>query len=123
MAIKFGELFEALKRKIDRLGISQRAAAGEIGVSSSTVSRICAGRTVSIDAENIAKICAWLDVPVQRYMSDFDGNCVFFDSTEKLDVITDLILHDESIPDENKPKFIEIFSETYKQFARLGNGK
>jgi len=112
------ELAQAVKRKIDHLGISQRRAADECGINASTFSRIicAAGKP---DIENIYKICAWLNMPFERFTNGQMERVYYYDSKEKLEIIINLIKSDQNLPEENKEKFIEIFSETYKQFTRL----
>src|SRR5437762_14132407 len=62
------ELGRAIRRKREELGLSLRDVADETDVSASTLSRIENG-TGKPDADNIARLTAWLDMPVERVMS------------------------------------------------------
>ena len=62
------ELGRAIRRKREEAGLSLRDVADETGVSASTLSRIENG-TGKPDADNIARLTAWLNVPVERIMS------------------------------------------------------
>src|SRR3712207_4957095 len=61
------ELGRAIKRKREELRISLRDVANETQVSASTLSRIENG-TGKPDADNIARLTSWLDMPVDRVM-------------------------------------------------------
>src|SRR3982751_3308140 len=61
------ELGRAIKRRREELGLSLRDVADVIDVSASTLSRIENG-TGRPDADNIARITQWLDMPVDRLM-------------------------------------------------------
>src|SRR5215470_3658667 len=62
------ELGRAVKRRREELGLSLRDVANETGVSASTLSRIENG-TGKPDADNIARLTSWLDVPMERILS------------------------------------------------------
>src|SRR5919107_2843817 len=62
------ELGRAIRRKREEQGLSLRDVADETGVSASTLSRIENG-TGKPDADNIARLTAWLNVPMERIMS------------------------------------------------------
>src|SRR5205814_9330519 len=61
------ELGRAIRRKREELGLSLRDVADETSVSASTLSRIENG-TGKPDADNIARLTAWLDVPMERIL-------------------------------------------------------
>src|ERR671938_1071420 len=61
------ELGRAIRRKREEQGLSLRDVANETGVSASTLSRIENG-TGKPDADNIARLTAWLNVPMERIM-------------------------------------------------------
>src|SRR5437879_8281957 len=67
-AVNTSELGDAMRRRREQQGMSLRDVADEIGVSASTLSRIENG-TGKPDADNIARITRWLDMPVDRVMS------------------------------------------------------
>src|SRR3712207_7175657 len=61
------ELGRAIRRKREEMGLSLRDVADETGVSASTLSRIENG-TGKPDADNIARLTGWLDMPMERVM-------------------------------------------------------
>jgi transcriptional regulator with XRE-family HTH domain len=62
------ELGRAIKRRREELGLSLRDVADETNVSASTLSRIENG-TGKPDADNIARLTGWLDMPIDRVMN------------------------------------------------------
>ena len=62
------ELGRAIRRRREELGLSLRDVATETAVSASTLSRIENG-TGKPDADNIARLTTWLDVPMERILS------------------------------------------------------
>ena len=65
------ELGRAIRRRREELGLSLRDVAVKTSVSASTLSRIENG-TGKPDADNIARLTAWLDVPMERILSGRD---------------------------------------------------
>src|ERR1700754_2729653 len=65
------ELGRAVRRRREELGLSLRDVATETSVSASTLSRIENG-TGKPDADNIARLTSWLDVPMERILSGRD---------------------------------------------------
>ena len=65
--VNTSELGRAIKRRREDLNLSLRDVADETGVSASTLSRIENG-TGKPDADNIARLTQWLNVPVERIM-------------------------------------------------------
>src|SRR5215204_7564167 len=61
------ELGRAIKRRREELSLSLRDVADVTNVSASTLSRIENG-TGKPDADNIARLTNWLDMPVDRVM-------------------------------------------------------
>ena len=61
--INTGELGRAIKRRREELGLSLRDVADVTNVSASTLSRIENG-TGKPDADNIARLTGWLDMPI-----------------------------------------------------------
>src|SRR6187401_1662268 len=66
--INTAELGRAIRRRREELGLSLRDVADETNVSASTLSRIENG-TGKPDADNIALLTNWLDVPLERILS------------------------------------------------------
>src|SRR5947209_15812803 len=61
------ELGRAIRRRREELRLSLRDVADKTSVSASTLSRIENG-TGKPDADNIARLAAWLDMPIERVM-------------------------------------------------------
>src|SRR5947207_14234716 len=61
------ELGRAIRRRRKELALSLRDVADETNVSASTLSRIENG-TGKPDADNIARLTSWLDVPLERIL-------------------------------------------------------
>src|SRR5205814_10637742 len=66
--VNTSELGNAVRRRREELGLSLRDVADETNVSASTLCRIENG-TGKPDADNIARLTAWLGMPVERVMS------------------------------------------------------
>src|SRR5438309_2681929 len=65
--VNTAELGTAIRRRREQQGLSLRDVAEKTGVSASTLSRIENG-TGKPDADNIARLAAWLDMPIERVM-------------------------------------------------------
>src|SRR5438309_3010521 len=65
--VNTSELGDAVRRRREQQGLSLRDVAGETGVSASTLSRIENG-TGKPDADNIARLASWLDMPIERVL-------------------------------------------------------
>src|SRR2546428_5612723 len=65
--VNTSELGDAMRRRREQQGMSLRDVAEETGVSASTLSRIENGMGKP-DADNIARLAAWLDMPIERVM-------------------------------------------------------
>ena len=63
--VNTAELGSAIRRRREQQGMSLRDLADETGVSASTLSRIENG-TGKPDADNIARLTNWLDMPLER---------------------------------------------------------
>ncbi len=70
--INTAELGDAVRRRREQQGLSLRDVADETGVSASTLSRIENG-TGKPDADNIARLAAWLDMSSFRIRSEAGG--------------------------------------------------
>ena len=66
--INTAELGRAIRRRREELELSLRDVADQTNVSASTLSRIENG-TGKPDADNIARLTTWLDVPLERILS------------------------------------------------------
>src|SRR5437667_12802931 len=65
--VNTSELGDAVRRRREQQGMSLRDVAEETGVSASTLSRIENG-TGKPDADNISRLAAWIDMPIERVM-------------------------------------------------------
>src|SRR5437773_6624687 len=66
--VNTSELGSAVRRRREEQGLSLRDVADLTGVSASTLSRIENG-TGKPDADNIARLTSWLDMPMERVLS------------------------------------------------------
>src|SRR5438128_12694055 len=66
--VNTAELGGAVRRRREQQGLSLRDVAEQTNVSASTLSRIENG-TGKPDADNIARLTTWLDVPLERILS------------------------------------------------------
>ena len=109
------ELGRAIRRKREELGLSLRDVADETGVSASTLSRIENG-TGKPDADNIARLTAWLDMPVERVMSgrkteDGTDNAavVYFPHEATPDIVEAHLRADRNLTPETAKALSELF--------------
>src|SRR5207244_9510310 len=65
--VNTSELGDAVRRRREQKGMSLRDVAEETAVSASTLSRIENGAGKP-DADNIARLTAWLDMPMERVL-------------------------------------------------------
>src|SRR5436190_17746058 len=91
--INTAELGSAVRRRREQQGLSLRDVAEETGVSASTLSRIENG-TGKPDADNIARLTNWLNVPMERIMGG---------RAEDADEIRPVVY----FPQENTPDIVE----------------
>src|SRR5260370_9898469 len=71
--VNTSELGGAVRRRREQQGLSLRDVADETGVSASTLSRIENG-TGKPDADNIARLAAWLDMPIEPVLHRARGS-------------------------------------------------
>ena len=117
------ELGRAVRRKREGLGQSLRDVADETGVSASTLSRIENG-TGKPDAENIARLTTWLDVPMERMLGSGraagdEANAVVYYPHESMPEIVEAHLRaDRNLTSETASALSELFRVAYVQFSR-----
>ena len=117
------ELGRAIRRKRQELGLSLRDVANETEVSASTLSRIENG-TGKPDAENIARLTSWLDVPMERILArrqnnDEDAKAVVYFPRESTPEIVEAHLRaDRNLTSETAAALSELFRVAYTQFSR-----
>ncbi|HKC63632.1 MAG TPA: helix-turn-helix transcriptional regulator [Pyrinomonadaceae bacterium] len=119
------ELGRAIRRKREEAGLSLRDVADETGVSASTLSRIENG-TGKPDADNIARLTAWLNVPVERIMSgrEMDGDeaqaVVYFPHESTPEIVEAHLRADRNLSPETAKALSELFRVAYAQFSHPG---
>jgi transcriptional regulator with XRE-family HTH domain len=117
------ELGRAVKRRREELGLSLRDVADKTSVSASTLSRIENG-TGKPDADNIARLTAWLEVPVERILSarpdqDDSTQAVIYYPQEPMPEIVEAHLRaDRNLTPETAAALSELFRVAYTQFSR-----
>ncbi len=119
--VKTQELGSAIKRRREELGLSLRDVADKTGVSASTLSRIENG-TGKPDADNIARLTGWLDMPIDRVMnkqaSASDVEPVIYYPHEATPEIVEAHLRaDKNLTPETANALSELFRVAYKQFS------
>lgn len=114
------ELGRAIKRRREELGLSLRDVADVTNVSASTLSRIENG-TGKPDADNIARLTGWLDMPIDRVMnkkSTTDVEAVVYYPHEPTPEIVEAHLRaDKNLSPETAKALSELFRVAYKQFS------
>ena len=117
------ELGRAIKRRREELELSLRDVADVTGVSASTLSRIENG-TGKPDADNIARLTSWLDMPVDRVMKkqrEEDVEAVVYYPHEATPEIVEAHLRaDKNLTPETAKALSELFRVAYQQFSKPG---
>ena len=122
--INTGELGRAIKRRREELGFSLRDVADKTNVSASTLSRIENG-TGKPDADNIARLTSWLDMPVDRVMKK-QGNddnieaVVYYPHEETPEIVEAHLRADRNLTPETAKALSELFRVAYQQFSKPG---
>ena len=117
------ELGRAIRRKREELGLSLRDVAGKTSVSASTLSRIENG-TGKPDADNIARLTAWLDVPMERILSGRDPQAddakavVYYPEEPTPEIVEAHLRADKNLTPETAAALSELFRVAYTQFSR-----
>jgi transcriptional regulator with XRE-family HTH domain len=117
------ELGRAVRRRREELGLSLRDVADKNAVSASTLSRIENG-TGKPDADNIARLTAWLEVPVERILNtrstqDEGAPAVVYYPQEPVPEIVEAHLRaDRNLTPETASALSELFRVAYAQFSR-----
>ena len=119
------ELGRAIRRKREEAGLSLRDVANETGVSASTLSRIENG-TGKPDADNIARLTGWLEVPIERVMGarktedGADAAVVYFPHEATPDIVEAHLRADRNLTPETAKALSELFRVAYAQFSHPG---
>lgn len=120
------ELGRAIRRKREEQGLSLRDVADATSVSASTLSRIENG-TGKPDADNIARLTSWLDVPMERIMgggrqadSDDVQPVVFYPHESMPEIIEAHLRADRNLTPDTAKALSEMFRVAYQQFSHPG---
>ena len=117
------ELGRAIRRKREGLGLSLRDVADETSVSASTLSRIENG-TGKPDADNIARLTGWLDMPIDRVMSRQSAKkveaVVYYPHEATPEIVEAHLRADKNLTAETANALSELFRVAYKQFSKPG---
>lgn len=118
------ELGRAIKRRREELGMSLRDVADATQVSASTLSRIENG-TGKPDADNIARLTAWLNMPVDRVMrktqsSDKVEPVIYYPHESTPEIIEAHLRADRNLSPETAHALSEMFRVAYAQFSKPG---
>jgi transcriptional regulator with XRE-family HTH domain len=118
------ELGRAIKRRREELNLSLRDVADKTGVSASTLSRIENG-TGKPDADNIARLTSWLDMPVDRVMKKSGENesveaVVYYPHEAMPEIVEAHLRADKNLTPETAKALSELFRVAYGQFSKTG---
>ena len=117
------ELGRAIRRRREELGLSLRDVAAKTSVSASTLSRIENG-TGKPDADNIARLTAWLDVPMERILSGRDPQAeetkavVYYPEEPVPEIVEAHLRADRNLTPETAAALSELFRVAYTQFCK-----
>jgi transcriptional regulator with XRE-family HTH domain len=98
------------------------------GVSASTLSRIENG-TGKPDADNIARLAGWLDMPMERVLSgrnaesQSDKAVVYFPHESTPEIVEAHLRADRNLTPETASALSELFRVAYAQFSQSGQEK
>ena len=120
--VKTLELGQAIKRRREELGLSLRDVADVTGVSASTLSRIENG-TGKPDADNIARLTGWLDMPMDRIMNKQSSAAndvepvIYYPHEATPEIVEAHLRADKNLSPETANALSELFRVAYKQFS------
>lgn len=117
------ELGKAIKRRREELGLSLRDVADVTTVSASTLSRIENG-TGKPDADNIARLTNWLDMPIDRVLkkntsSDVEP-VIYYPHEATPEIVEAHLRADKNLDPETAKALAELFRVAYRQFSTSG---
>jgi transcriptional regulator with XRE-family HTH domain len=116
------ELGRAIRRRREEAGMSLRDVADTTGVSASTLSRIENG-TGKPDADNIARLTTWLNMPIERVMGNIGSQgdqanpVVYFPQESTPDIVEAHLRADKNLSADTAKALSELFRVAYKQFS------
>lgn len=121
------ELGRAIKRRREELKLSLRDVADKTGVSASTLSRIENG-TGKPDADNIARLTNWLDMPIDRVMRKHGQTesvepVVYYPHEATPEILEAHLRADKNLSEDTAKALSELFRVAYSQFSNPKNKK
>ena len=122
------ELGRAVRRRRVELNLSLRDVADETGVSASTLSRIENG-TGKPDADNIARLTSWLDMPMERVLAGRNTEnetakaVVYFPHESTPEIVEAHLRADRNLSPETAAALSELFRVAYTQFSSSSSDK
>jgi transcriptional regulator with XRE-family HTH domain len=117
------EIGRAVRRKRQELGLSLRGVAEKTGISASTLSRIENGAGKP-DADNIARLSEWLNVPLERMIGGPPVGeqearpVVYYPQEATPDIVEAHLRADRNLSTETAKALAELFRVAYAQFSR-----
>jgi transcriptional regulator with XRE-family HTH domain len=125
--VNTSELGGAVRRRREQQGLSLRDVADETGVSASTLSRIENG-TGKPDADNIARLAAWLDMPIERVMHGHRAASdpkpvVYYPHESTPEIVEAHLRADRHLSPETAKALSELFRVAYAQFSHAPAAK
>jgi transcriptional regulator with XRE-family HTH domain len=121
------ELGRAIRRRREELKLSLRDVADQTNVSASTLSRIENG-TGKPDADNIARLTKWLDMPLERILGGGrdDGDdakaVVYYPHESTPEIVEAHLRADRNLSPETADALSQLFRVAYSQFSRTESG-
>jgi transcriptional regulator with XRE-family HTH domain len=121
--VNTAELGSAIRRRREQQGMSLRDLADETGVSASTLSRIENG-TGKPDADNIARLAAWLDMPIERVMhhghraANDPKPVVYYPHESTPEIVEAHLRADKHLTPQTAKALSELFRVAYAQFSQ-----
>ena len=122
------ELGRAIRRRREELELSLRDVADQTNVSASTLSRIENG-TGKPDADNIARLTTWLDMPLERILTGRGADSgdakavVYFPHESTPEIVEAHLRADRNLTRETADALSELFRVAYSQFSRTDSGR
>ena len=128
MLVNTEELGRAIRRRREELKLSLRDVADETSVSASTLSRIENGAGKP-DADNIARLTSWLNMPMERVLSGRHANSdeapavIYYPHESTPEIVEAHLRADRNLTPETANALSELFRVAYTQFSRSSPDK
>ena len=125
--VNTAELGSAVRRRREEQGLSLRDVADVTGVSASTLSRIENG-TGKPDADNIARLAGWLDMPIERVMHHNQRAAdpkpvVYYPHESTPEIVEAHLRADKHLTPQTAKALSELFRVAYTQFSQPSGRK